>query len=186
MANEKLQLRYSDEELSWINGAFCSGNVLLLVIRNFLLQKELTAKEQTAIDNLDDKLIAILKKTYLPALDFTAPIGQIVDNWSLVNTKDRDLDMFNYEVQARGIIIDYFLERFETMAGGKDPEVKIQFADLFPSSNKDVEDNFIELTARNMILSGVESNTAQLWILAGDKIETPEETKTRLFKDSSK
>lgn len=186
MKNYK-QLRYTDEELSLINNAFAESEDTLLLIRKFLLQGELTATEKGGLKFLttQPELLKILKKTYLPEIDFEAPIGQILDNWSLVNTKDREPEMFEIEMEARQIIIDYFTERFDLLMGIKNKK-EIKFTDLIPKKGKTGHQALVELTARNMILGGVESNTAQLWILAGQKKESPEEIKKRLFKDSSK
>lgn len=48
------------------------------------------------------------------------------------------------------------------------------------------EQALIKITARNTIIQHIEMCLSQLKILAGKKDETPEQTKTRLQKDSSK
>lgn len=189
MEKNKIQtLRYTDDELALINNAFGGRIDVLLLVRKFLLQGELSALEKAGLKFLSEpKMLGVLRKTYLPEIDFTAPVTQLFDMWMAVPTKIPDIDEMQAHsaMQSMDIITTYLDQRLNSLAG-KESKKNIQLVDLCYSKDKEAEQAQIELGARNTIISHVDGNTAQLYILAGQKKETPEEIKNRLLKDSSK
>lgn len=87
----------------------------------------------------NEPLLKLMRKMFLPEIDPAAPIGQIIDLWMTLDTKEQ--------------------------------------------SPEDVK---ISLLARNQLIQHVEGQLQQLKVLAGSPDETPEETKERLAKNSSK
>lgn len=189
MAQEKTkqhqQLRYSDEELVFLNNVFAEQYDLLVMIRKFLLQGELTEHEKKLFEGFNPDLIKILRKTYLPEIDLKTPIGQIVDLWSNIDTKNKDVQGAWLDMAARQILVDYLKERFDALVENKF-ESKIKFSELAFDKNKSKEQNFINMAARNSIIQHIDFQTGQLWILSGTKHESFQEIQKRLFRDGAK
>lgn len=179
------KMRYSDDELQLLNSTFAERYDLLVLLRKFLLQGEVTEKEA---DNMkmfaSTQLLPILKKTFLPQIDFTTPVGQLVDLWTNIDTKNKNVEGAWLEMAARDIVINYIKGRFDDLVNGTNNG--LQFSALEYNAMKPKEQNFIELSARNTLISHIDFQTGQLWILAGNKKETLTEQQRRLFKDSSK
>ena len=178
-------MRYSDPELEFLNNTFAERIDLLILIRKFLLQGELTDQEKNLFVAFSPELIRILKKAYLPDIDLTTPIGQLVDLWSNIDTKNKDIEGAWLEMAARKILIDYIQERFEALVENRfDSKIQISSLEYDPRNSK--EKNFINLSARNSLISHIDFQTGQLWILAGQKKESLKEIQERLLKNSSK
>lgn len=180
----KQKLRYNDIELSVIKGTFAENDDLLFAIRKFFIQQKLDISEQAMILNLSEETKAVLRKTFLPEIDGNAPMFQMVDWFTSVETKDRDIEKANIEMEVRRLVVDYFGQQLGRI-GGKEKE-EIEFKNLNFSKEKDSRQNFIELSARNMILNQIDFQLQQLLTLAGMKNETIEQTKKKLEKDSSR
>lgn len=178
-------LRYSDTELEFLNNTFAEKYELLILIRKFLLQGELTEHEKHLFFTFNPDLLRILGKTYLPELDLTTPIGQLVDLWSNIDTKNQDVEKSNLDMAARQILVSYLKERFQAVADGKF-DSKIQFKDLEYSARKTKEQNFIDMSARNSIIQHIDFQTGQLWVLAGQKRETIQDIQKRLLRNSGR
>ena len=185
---KKLQvMRYSDDELKILNGAFSERTDLLLLLRKFLLQGELNEVESESIKLFrTSNILPIIQKTFLPVLDLDTPLGQLMDFWLLVDTKDRDMEKIKIELAARKTLIDYMTQRFKVLINGEEDYRDIKLNNLVYSEDKKTEQAYAHLAARNIIIKNVEDNTIQLWILAGQKKETAQEIQKRLFRDSSK
>ena len=180
-------MRYSDEELKLLNDTFSERTDLLLLLRKFLLQGELNEVETESIKLFRNfNILPIIQKTYLPVLDLNAPLSQLVDFWLMVDTKDRDLAMLEVELQARQMLIDYMGQRFKCLINGEEDKRDIKLTDLIYDEDKKIQQAYIDLAARNIIIKNVEDNTIQLWILSGQKKESVADIQKRLFRDSAK
>jgi len=178
-------MRYSDDELVTLNSAFAERPDLLILLRKFFMQGELTPVEKEGIALFSsEKLFPIIKKTYLPELDLDTPLGQLVDMWTNINTRDKGVEGAWLEMAAREKVVDYIKGRIVCLVSGNDTGLKLE--ELAYSHTKSREQNFIDLSARNTIITHVDFQTTQLWVLAGTKRETIQEIQKRLFKDSSK
>ena len=179
------KMRYSTDELLTLNGIFAERMDMLLLLRKFMMQGELTETEKEHVKVFTSpNLYPILAKTFLPEIDLTTPIGQLVDMWSNINTKDKDPDEANWEMEARAIIVDYVRGRLNDLRDGTSTGRDFKSLNYSPSKSK--YDNYIELSARNTLISHIDFQIGQLWILSGNKKETAQEIEKRLFKDSSK
>ena len=183
----KRQMRYSEEELRDIK-AFFTENVLM-TIRKFLFQGDLSEGEQAAIDSLQGNKVALalLRKTLLPTIDPSTPLFQFADIWIGVSTADRHTELVYLEMQMKEILGNYLdcqLRKIE----GLPVKIKnlINLKDLEFSQRKNPQEAHIELGARNIILAHIDSQIMQLKILANQKDETPAERSERLKKDSGK
>ena len=178
-------MRYSDSELLFLNNMFAEGYDLLVLIRKFLLQGEMTEHEKKLFEGFNPDLIKILRKTYLPEIDLNCPIGQIVDLWSNIDTKNKDVESTAPDMESRKILVDYLKERFDALTENRF-DSKIKFDELGYSENKSKYQNFIDLSARNSLIQHIDFQTGQLWILSGQRKESLHEIQKRLFRDSSK
>ena len=85
------QMRFTDQELATLKGAFK--------------------------DN--DPLLKLLRKVFLPELDPNAPLGQMIDIWMATSTKDKTPEQIAIELTARNMLIqhvDGMLMQMKTLA----------------------------------------------------------------------
>ena len=185
MKQQQQILRYSDDELRVLNDTFSERQDLLVLLRKFFLQGKLTDAEREGVKLFSTpNLIEIIKKTYLPEIDLTTPIGQLADLWSNVNTRDNGVEAAWLEMAARELLIKYIKDRFTDLINGTEGGLRLESLEYDSGEGK--EKNFINLSARNSILAHVDFQTGQLWVLAGRKKESDFEIQKRLFRDSSK
>jgi hypothetical protein len=187
-SRQLMNLRYTDKELELISSTFSENEELIMIIRKFFLQGQLTAVELAEFDKFKkSETVDVLQKTLLPEIDPNSPLHQNIDMWCSIDTINKGVDEAYLDMQARQIVVDYFEQQFDVMNGFKvnDKHI-IRLNKLVFDKKKDAEEAYIDLKARNTILQHVDLHLNQLKILAGQKPETPEEIKERLYRDSSK
>lgn len=180
-------MRYSDEEISLIKNTFAENDYLLKVLRKFFLQGSLDLYEINVIRNfnIQDQSVKLLRKTLLPELEFDAPMFQLVDLYVNIDTKEHTMDRAYPLILARDLMCDYLEQQFAVLEDKK-PAMRIIFKNLARAEGKDMERAFVELSARNTILSHIEFQLKSLSMLAGLKEETVEQTKARLADQAKK
>lgn len=102
-----------------------------------ITEDEIALIKSTFLGN--EALLKLMRKMFLPELDPSAPLGQMVDLYRTIPTKDR--------------------------------------------TDRDIA---VDLTSRNIIIDHIENVLLQLSLIAKTAEETPEQTATRLKKNSSK
>ena len=178
-------LRYSDSELKLLNDTFSENHPLLMLLRKFFLQGLISKGERENVKFFaSPNLITILKKTFHPEIDLNTPIGQIVDLWSNVDTKNKGPEDACLEMAMREKLIRYVTDRFTDLINDTDGGLRLSDLEYDPSRSD--KENFINIGARNMIISHIDFQTGQIWILAGQKIESVHEIQKRLFRQSGK
>lgn len=73
-------------------------------------QMRITEDEQALIKSTfknNETLLKLMRKMFLPELDPNAPIGQMVDLYRTIPTKDRDAESIATELTARNMVIDH-------------------------------------------------------------------------------
>ena len=70
-------MRFSDSELALIRGVFYEN----------------------------DQLLKLMRKVFLPEIDPTAPLGQLVDLWMTIDLKDKDPEEAMINIKARNQLI---------------------------------------------------------------------------------
>lgn len=73
-------------------------------------QMRITDEEQALIKSTfknNEMLLKLMRKMFLPELDPNAPIGQMVDLYRTIPTKDRDPESIAIELTARNMVIDH-------------------------------------------------------------------------------
>lgn len=183
------KMRFSDVELGQIKGLFAENDDLLFALRKAMLQFELTEADKEKLAPLvGDVNYALLYKTFLPYIDPEAPLFQMTD---MVLGLNQDIAKIDPEtawpyIKAKEIEIAYISQQLKNLHTPSKPAIILtELADL-NGGKKDKEQIFINVTARNYILSFIDSNIAQLKFLAGLKSESVEEAKARLEKNSTK
>ena len=192
MEKKKQIMRYSDEEMQVIK-VFSENDELAKAIRKLMLQMPLSALDLSVLQVCKSKeLMAVVKKTFLPTLDGNAPIHQVVDLWITLKIDDKHPDYAIHHIKSREILINYldqqlkFLEDIENIEKNYKKGGKIQLSEMVNFKDKSPVDAYVELFARNTLVSHVEQMLNQLLVLAGKKEETVEETQERLAKNSTK
>lgn len=180
-------MRFSDEELSLIKNTFAEDDVLLKVLRKVFFQGDLSDDELKIVRsfNSGDQSLRLLRKALLPEVDYSAPIFQITDLYVNIDTKENGVDRAYPLILARDLVHDYLSQQFAILEDKK-PKVKIVFADLHRAGDKEPTEAFVQLSARNTLISHIEFQLYQLKLLAGKKDESVEDTKRRLAANSNK
>ena len=178
-------LRYSDSELKLMNDTFSERHDLLMLLRRFFLQGLMSKGERENVKFFaNPNLITIMRKTYYPEIDLNTPIGQIVDLWSNVDTKNKGVEDACLEMAMREKLIKYVKDRFTDLINDTDGGLRL--SDLEYDSSRPDRENFVNIGARNMIIAHIDFQTGQIWILAGQKLESVVEIQKRLFRQSGK
>lgn len=189
MARQKDQtMRFSDVELAQLKSMFADNEELLFIIRKIMLQVGLTDDEaKIAKEMITDANLPLLYKVFLPTIDADAPFFQMTDLVLGLNqdiAKSDPVTSFPL-IKAKELELEYIAQQLRVLSGEK-VKPKIILSELADLSGKNPEKLFINVTARNYLLSYVDSNVAQMKFLAGMKQETVEETKARLARNSNK
>jgi len=186
------KMRFDDTELELMKALFANNENLLFIIRKVMLQGELTEEERkVCVETMTPTVFALMEKTFLPNLDLDAPFFQLADAYIAltVDPKEVDPDKFWPMAKAKQLEIDYIRQQLDVLRNvDEHPEPTIGLAALTRNklTKTNREEIYVNLMARNYLLSFVDSSLQQLKFLAGSKEETVEETKERLAKDSSK
>jgi hypothetical protein len=185
MAQQKM--RYTDRELSLIQSTFRNNEKLLQLLRKVFLQETLTKEDINGLDFISNsaELLFLMKKTYAPEIDIEAPLGQVMDLWNTVDTKEKGEDEVYTALKVRARLIDLIkmgLQRLEK------PKAKgvVSITDYEPDFTEDPEQVYVGFSARNALITHTEFQLLQLQILAGKDEETVEQMKERLLANSSK
>lgn len=185
--NKKRKIRYTDNELGIIKNTFIDNEEVIVLLRKIFLQIPLTDSEISLLSmfRANSDLLKVLRKTFLPTIDVTAPLHQVIDLWMTVDIKEKGLELCELNLVAREILIDYLEQQLSWLEDGKEP--KIMFTNLTKIGTRatfyKTVSNFI---MRNTLLGHIEQQLQQLVLLAGTKDETPEQTLERLARDSTR
>ena len=176
--------RFTNEEMSLIEATFKDQTNLLILLRRFLLQDELTKDELDYLKrSMTPEVLKIVKKTINPTLDKGAVLNGTVDLFSNLDLAQVFLDHAVLQIKARKLVHDYLTQQFEALEGKK-VKKEIIFDKLL--DGKDKEETYINLVARNFLLGFIDTQgLRQLEFLALSN-ETPEQAKERIKAQSTK
>lgn len=184
-------MRFSDSELGLFKGLFSDNEEMLFLVRKLMLQFELNQVERQILGKaMTKECYALMRKLFLPQLEADAPMFQLTDMHLGLNTDWKDLTPQSAApmLLAKELEIDYIAQQLAVLKDLDFRLEKIKLAELVKRRQKteEEEDVFARITARNYLLSYIDSNMQQARFLAGLKQETVEQTKQRLAKDSNK
>lgn len=180
-------LMFSDAELSLIKNTFSENEDLLYIIRKHFLQLELTKEELKVLKTyVNDEVIKVLRKRIMPDIDGDVPFRQVGDIYQTLTNdlKVKSVDDMEYQFKAKQLEIDYLEQQFNALK--EESEGGISLEEMKSLKDKGAEEMFIDTTARNFLLGYIDGMLDHIKILAGQKIESVEETKKRLTRDSNK
>lgn len=190
MRDPNQTMRFNDYELSLIKGWFADDAPILYAIRKVMFQFELDDSEQDEVDKLigNKEASELIRKIFLPQLDPDAPLFQLTTLAIALGADTKTLSpeaSFPY-ILCKQLESDYIAQQLDVLLGEK-VKPKIVFQDLADLDYKlgDEMVAWVHVTAFNFLLSYIDSNIAQLKVLAGLKTETVEQTKERLRRDST-
>jgi len=188
MADKNQKMRFSEGELALIKSTFAENEDLLKAIRKSMLQLPMNAVDLALVSNNfrgKGNVMALMRKAFLPQLEGDAPIHQVIDLWMTVK-----LDGLNHKdamliLQARRLLLEYIEQQLNWLENGN-TKVIIKFEDLSDIDGKDSEQIYVEMIARNTMITHTENQLQGLDILSGMKDETVDQMKKRLEKNSTK
>src|SRR3990167_1213525 len=183
MENVNQNSRYTKEELSLISNTFFERDDILMAIRKFFLQGELDARQKSLIARLSEETVKTVRKCLLPEIDPDAPFYQMTDLWVSIDTRNKLAEDVYLDMRARKIVIDYLEEQFDRLSGKS--RIGIKLTDLIFNNSKDAETAFIELKARNTLLSHIDIHLEELRILAISNAEINQEEKIKRIQRNS-
>lgn len=190
MDKKKQTMRFTDSELSIIKNTFADNDDLIFALRKHFLQLDMTLSDidllQTIVKSNRD-VQKVIRKAFLPEIDGTAPIHQIIDLWMTVDIKDKTPSQIVANLKARELLIRYINQQLNLLEGIKVAKTTMIKLDkmLYKSYKSEIE-AYTDITARNTAITHTEQQLSQFIILAGRKDETVEESKERLFQNSTK
>ena len=169
---------YTEKELSLITNTFYEKDDLLMVIRKHFLQGELEEHEKALIKIVTGETLTVVRKALLPQIDPDAPFHQSRDLWTHVNTNDKLVEDSYLDMKAQKIAIDYLEQELNRLQGGTSFTI-IKLKDLVYNDRKDRETAFIELKARNLLLTHIDVHLEKLRTLAISNAKADDEEKIR-------
>ncbi len=185
------QSTYTDKEYDLMAQLFADNVKLLMTLRKHFLQGEMTESEQSLIKGFakNPQAMELLRKTLIPDINPEAPVGQLVDLWVSIDTKNKLCEDAYLEMKAKLIFVKYLEQQF-TLLEGKPVHIAdlIRLEQFIFNNDKDPEFAFIDLQARNTLLvhiDGLFHFLMRTAIQTATKL-TPEEMSKKLEQDSNK
>lgn len=177
--DKKQRMRFTDAELETIKVNFAENEELLIAIRKAILGITPTAFESTMLSSLktNDNLYNLVHKTFIPEITGDEPMNQVIDLWMTVQVDNKDEWVIDALLESRAELISYLKAALSDIRNGTDTK---------PFNILEQPQGYTRLVTRNTIISHIEMQLNQLFLLAGTKDETAEETIKRLKKDSAK
>lgn len=179
--NKDQKFIFSDVELELIKNTFAENDELLYAIRNVLLQFELSeAQKQMIKTQVTPEVYTILRKRILPTPDGSFPLTQLPSIWTTITNdiKNRGKEDMDLLLEAKMLEIEYLEQQFEVLKDLDAPQ-PMKLAGMCVA-------DYINMTAYLFLLGYVDPSLNFIKSIAGEKVETLEEQKKRLDRDSNK
>lgn len=190
MIRDKNQtLRFNKAELQFLKGLFADREELLYAIRKVFLQLPISPDEETMIKELTPEAHELIKKFFLPDLDGDSPIFQLTDMKLAIGADIKNLspDGAWLYIKAKEVEIRYLEQQLGALKDmSLDQKLSLESLSRLDYDKSDADEAFINMTARNYILSFIDSNLNQIKLLAGLPNDSVEDTLKKLARDSSK
>jgi len=190
MTRDKGQvLMFTEQELGLIKATFADKEDAIYLVRKALLQFPLTEVERKQLKGfMTEEVFNVVKKRVFSEINENQPLTQLSDFYQSLNSdlKTKGVEDMSPLFAAKKIELEYLGQQFAFLkdVDGLMP-TKIVLDNLKHITD-DYRQTFINTTARNFLLSYVDSFLNLLKNLAGAKEETVEEQEKRLTRDSSK
>lgn len=105
-------------------------------------QMRITDAELATIKSLfadNEEALKIMRKIFLPEIDYNAPLGQVMDMWMPVEVDEVSPEQALVNIKARKTLIIHVescLMQLRTLAGSKEESVETTKEKLMKNSNK--------------------------------------------------
>lgn len=185
MSDKKQLPSANEQDISLLQSLFANNERVLKLIRTALFGLPLSSTEKDTLRGLfaNKELVRIFKRRFMPSFDdVDVPIGQTLDLWAGVDIRGISKDAIHQAVHARQRLIDMTAQGIERLIN---PDVKPIDLNYNPNVNF-ADDLHITLIARNSYLSNIENQLGLIKLIADQKVETVDETKKRLAKNSNR
>jgi hypothetical protein len=181
MDKKEQTMRISDEEISVLKNTFAENDVLLKSVRKAMLNLPMTEEERTYLASLykSEELMKVTRRMFLPTIEGDTPLGQNIDLWMTLNISDKLPEQAHLLLHSRKVLIEMIEKGLQALTEPSDLSIAFEPTD-------DIDEDYINLLARNTLLTHIDQQLMQIKILSGRKEETVEQTKSRLAKDSAK
>lgn len=184
----KQKMRYDKTELALLKSIFHENEDTLMALRKVFLFAPLNEEDCKLLNVIssNDTLMTLMGKTYFPEIELDVPVGQMIDLWLSVDTKEKTFEEVSRALLVRKRLMDLIKKGLERLA---DPTIEIteNLIGYEPDFTMTDEKLYVEFFARNACVTHTEFQLAQIRALASHiKDETPKEAQKRLAKDSSK
>lgn len=186
--NKDQKFIFSDVELELIKNTFAENDELLYAIRNVLLQFELSdAQKQMIKSQVTPEVYTILRKRILPTPDGSFPLTQLPSIWTTITSdiKTRSVEDMEHLLSAKLTEVAYLEQQFAVLTNLDAPQ-PIKLSEMNELLGKSKEEAYVQMTAYLFLLGYVDPSLNFIKSIAGEKVETLEEQKKRLDRDSNK
>lgn len=183
----------NNAEVTLIKSVFANNERLLKLIRSLFFGLSLTSLEKETIRGTfkGNDLIKVFTKRLLPSydLDRDTPIGQTLDLWAGVQVTGQSRDAIYQAVFSRKLLIELTKKALALLENPNGEQIDLSFE---PYSDKPTaeltDDDYLQVkfVARNSFLNHIETQLGMIKLIADQPIETIEETRKRIAKDSAK
>lgn len=181
---------FTDDDFALAKSMWGENDDTLFLLRKAFLQLPLELGELEQLKALlTPELWSLLKKRIHPGLDPDCPMTEIGDIYQTLTNdlSTKTVDEMAPLFAAKQLELEYLDQQFEFLKDVMKPyKPMIVLEDLKILKNKTPGQQFVDTTARNYLLAHIGKMLSYLKIIAGQKVETIEETKTRLKRDSNK
>ena len=186
MRDPNQKMRYSNAELSLIKNTFAGNEIAIYAVRKHMLGCDLDKGEQTIVDNMSVEVKNLLQKVFMPTIDGDSPLFQIVDMPTGLNIdlKGKSIEEGMLAIESKIIEMSYIEQRLEALYGNV--PLNAETITLGGLSNLRDVNVYVNIIARNYLLSYIDSFCNELKNLAGAKEDSVEKTLEKLKLNSAK
>lgn len=178
-------LAFNDLEIALIKKLFAGNDKMLMALRNYMLQFELTEEEQALMNGLTPDAINFLRnRVFVPKANRTNRLQKIGDAWGSLQISSMGVEEAYPHLLARENQIAYYNQQLDILEGKAEKTMTLDSCvkDVSHMSPIEAYTNFI---VRNTILIQTDYHINLLKTFAGREEETVEDVKKRLSKDSA-
>ncbi len=186
--SEVKKLLVTDRDIELVKAFFADNDELLIVVRDLFLGFEMNENEKNLIRDTFSKnpeLLALMHERFLPSLRKGVPIGQVVDLWRKISIQEKPDNFIYQSVETKRLVIEKMKVALALLENPDGVRVDLSVNGNVGEWNTLNQLMQTELMARNEFISLVETQCMMLKIVAGQKIETPQEAKERLINGNS-
>lgn len=185
MVDKNQKMRYNREELKTIRATLKDNEELIYALRKFFFQLELSEAEWLELKKIKPEFIQVLRKEFLGGVEFETPLLMTFDPFVFKEIITNSREDVYYLAEGKMLVLEYFEQSLDALEFGKEEIIKLE--SLKPKKGQAVDERYVNIYARNVIISVVENalNDFKHLSLMPEE-ETGEEREKKLAKNSNK